>query len=174
MTVTRREGKRWPEARIADLTLSRASRTAASGRPTKEKSCLPCETCTSTRTGLGSTPTRAADVTAASAAYQRADVGLLVPPVTSDEYIPALLAAAREHTVRLIVPTTDLDLLSLARARESFADLDCALHVPPAEVVAWCRDKSASMAPIVYIRNKDTKQYNKNYPTKSLPVYCFT
>ena len=56
LTVIRRSGNSKPQLTSAARTRSRASRTAASGRPTIEKAGSPRWTSTSTRTGAGGDP----------------------------------------------------------------------------------------------------------------------
>jgi carbamoyl-phosphate synthase large subunit len=83
------------------------------------------------------------DVTASSSAFQRADVGVIVPSVGCVEYVPALLEIVRSHDIRLVVPLTDLDLRSLARQAEKFSALGCTVMVGNEEAVSLCRNKQA-------------------------------
>jgi len=85
-----------------------------------------------------------ADATAASSAYQLADVGLLAPRTDDPSYVPWLLQAARDREVGLLVPTTDLDLLPLAENRDAFAALGCTVMIGSPEAVRLCRDKAAT------------------------------
>ena len=66
LTVTRRSGHGRPLERTAARTRSRASRTAASGRPTMVNPGSPLETWTSTETRRPTAPERVADLTEAS------------------------------------------------------------------------------------------------------------
>ena len=66
LTVTRRSGQGKPLESTAARTRSRASRTAASGRPTTVKPGRPLETWTSTETGRPRAPVRVAADMAAS------------------------------------------------------------------------------------------------------------
>ncbi len=66
LTVTRRSGHGRPLDRTAARTRSRASRTAASGRPTIVKPGRPLETWTSTETARPTAPLSVAEATAAS------------------------------------------------------------------------------------------------------------
>jgi len=84
----------------------------------------------------------AADLTAASAAWHKADLGLAVPRADSEAYVPALLEAVRRHRVGLLVPLTDLDLLPLARRRDEFTAAGCTVMVGSEDAVATCRDKA--------------------------------
>ena len=65
-TVTLRSGQDKPLERMAARTRSRASRTAASGRPTTVKPGRPLETWTSTETGRPTAPISVAEPTEAS------------------------------------------------------------------------------------------------------------
>ncbi len=88
----------------------------------------------------------AADLTSASAAYHKADIGINVPPTGQIEYIPALLKAVEKHNVDLLVPLTDLDLRSLARQRKKFDQLGCTVMIASEPTVELCRDKARSNA----------------------------
>ena len=66
LTVTLRNGQGSPLDSTAARTLSRASRTAASGRPTTVKPGRPLETWTSTETGRPTAPFSVAEATAES------------------------------------------------------------------------------------------------------------
>ena len=87
----------------------------------------------------------AADVTAASAAYQRADVGVLVPPAQTVQYVPALLDACRGHHVGLVVPLTDLDLRTLAQHRRQFTQAGADVMIGSSQTIRLCRDKTLTM-----------------------------
>jgi carbamoyl-phosphate synthase large subunit len=54
-------------------------------------------------------------------AVYHADHHALVPRVDDPGYVDALAAAVREHDVRLIVPLTDLDHVTLSEARDRLA-----------------------------------------------------
>lgn len=84
----------------------------------------------------------AADATLASAAFQTADVGELVPLVRDDAYLPALLELVDKHDVGLLVPLTDLDLLMLAAERGRFAEAGCTVMIGSPEAARLCRDKT--------------------------------
>ncbi|HNS21874.1 MAG TPA: ATP-grasp domain-containing protein [Sedimentisphaerales bacterium] len=81
------------------------------------------------------------DTTRWSPALQRCDRAFLVEPVTNARYIDQLLSIVRSHSVKLLVPTIDLDLLSLAENRKRFEDLGCRVLVSDPEVIDLCRDK---------------------------------
>ena len=82
--------------------------------------------------------TIAADVNPLAPALYHADRYALVPRIEDTGYVPALRALVVEHDVELIVPLTDLDQLTLARARDEFGAL---VLLPDAEVVERLSDK---------------------------------
>ena len=82
--------------------------------------------------------TVAADVNPLAPALYHADHYTLVPRVGDREYVPALRRIVAEHDVRLIVPLTDLDQATLARARD---ELGALLLLPDAETVEQLADK---------------------------------
>lgn len=71
-----------------------------------------------------------------------ADVPLLVPPVTSDQYIPALLDVVKKYDVEALIPTIDTELPALSRHRDDFAALGCHALIATPEVINICRDKT--------------------------------
>jgi carbamoyl-phosphate synthase large subunit len=84
----------------------------------------------------------ATDITPASPAFQKADAGILVPPARRAEYLPSLKEVAQKHHIGLLVPLTDLDLRSLARHREDFAEFGCTVMIGSEDAVTLCRDKA--------------------------------
>ena len=88
--------------------------------------------------GRAGATTVAADVNPLAPALYRADRWALVPRIDDEEYIPALRALVDEHDVRLIVPLTDLDQVTLAAARE---DLGALVLLPAEETVERLADK---------------------------------
>ena len=88
--------------------------------------------------GRAGATTVAADVNPLAPALYRADRQALVPRIGDEEYIPALRALVDGHDVRLIVPLTDLDQVTLAAARE---DLGALVLLPAEETVERLADK---------------------------------
>ena len=84
----------------------------------------------------------ATDITISSPAFQMADMGLLVPMSGGVEYIPRLLEYVEKHSVKLLVPLTDVDLRALARHRDEFTQRGCTVMVGSEELVMLCRDKA--------------------------------
>ena len=62
-----------------------------------------------------------ADLRRNAAAFHAADAGVLVPRVTSPEYVPHLLALCEREGIRMVVPLIDTELHLLAPHREAFA-----------------------------------------------------
>ena len=83
----------------------------------------------------------AADRTFASSAYHAADVGEVTPPVGRIEYMPALLDLVAKHRIGLVVPLTDVDLRSLGRQRQRFADAGAVVMVGDEADIRLFRDK---------------------------------
>jgi carbamoyl-phosphate synthase large subunit len=81
------------------------------------------------------------DVTSASAAWQCADRGLIVPRCDHPGYLSAIEDAVARHDVGLLVPLTDLDLLLLAERRDELAARGCLTMISSPQAVATCRDK---------------------------------
>ena len=82
--------------------------------------------------------TVAADANPLAPSLYHADHYALVPRIDDPEYVPTLRKLVEEHDVRLIVPLTDLDQVTLARAREA---LNALLLLPDAETVERLEDK---------------------------------
>jgi predicted ATP-grasp superfamily ATP-dependent carboligase len=60
-------------------------------------------------------------------------------------YIKAIIAFVRDHRVRVVMPTGDASIVELARYRERFAELGCALVVASAEALNIANDKSLTL-----------------------------
>jgi carbamoyl-phosphate synthase large subunit len=82
--------------------------------------------------------TVAADANPLAPALYHADRHALVPRIEEIGYLPALHALVQEHDVKLIVPLTDLDQVTLAQARD---DLGALLLLPDTETVERLEDK---------------------------------
>lgn len=84
----------------------------------------------------------ATDITDTTPAFHVADDHVLVPQAGDKRYVSALLAAVRKHKVGLLVPLTDLDLVSLSREREKFARAGCTVMIGSPDAVIACADKA--------------------------------
>ena len=81
------------------------------------------------------------DMTPLSPALQLCDEKFVVKAVTHQGYINQLLRIVRENSIKLIVPTVDLDLKDLAANREKFEKLGCCVLVSSPHVIDICQDK---------------------------------
>ena len=66
---------------------------------------------------------------------------LQLPPVSADGYGPALLAAASEHRIDLVVPTIDPELPVLALLADDLAAVGTRAVISTPDFVATCSDK---------------------------------
>jgi carbamoyl-phosphate synthase large subunit len=82
--------------------------------------------------------TIATDVNALAPALYRAHEHVLVPEVRDDAYLPALRGLVEQYDVKVIVPLTDLDQVTLAESRDELGTL---VLLPEAEVVERLGDK---------------------------------
>ncbi len=80
----------------------------------------------------------AADANRLAPALYHADRFELVPRVDDPGYVPALGELVERHAVKLVVPLTDLDHLTLARARDQLGAL---VLLPSEEIVERLGDK---------------------------------
>jgi carbamoyl-phosphate synthase large subunit len=81
------------------------------------------------------------DTTDLSSALQLCDEGFLVKPTTHPGYIGQLLSIVKANSVKLLVPTVDLDLKVLARNKPKFTAAGCLVLVSAPEVIDICQDK---------------------------------
>jgi carbamoyl-phosphate synthase large subunit len=82
--------------------------------------------------------TVATDVNALAPALYRAHERVLVPEVRDEGYVPALRRLVEQHDVKVIVPLTDLDQVTLAESRDELGTL---VLLPDAEIVERLADK---------------------------------
>ncbi len=78
---------------------------------------------------------------AVSAACQMADVCCAVPRCTAPDFIPSLLEVCLQEKVRLLVPTIDTELLTLAEHRAEFRAIGTRVVVSSPELVRLARNK---------------------------------
>jgi len=81
------------------------------------------------------------DTTELSSALQLCDQRLLVKPTTHPGYIRQLLSIVEANNVKLLIPTVDLDLKSLAQNKPKFAALGCRVLVSNPNVIDICQGK---------------------------------
>ena len=82
--------------------------------------------------------TIAADLSPLAPTLYHADVRLAPPPYDDPAYVPFLASAVAEHSVRLVVPLTDLDQDVLSRRRD---ELGALVLLPEPDAVARTTDK---------------------------------
>ncbi len=87
---------------------------------------------------------QAADCEADFAAAEAVNRAHQVPPITSGQYIGALLDLVRREEIDLLIPLIDNELVALSVAREQFAEAGCGAIISSPEVVHTCRDKLAT------------------------------
>lgn len=85
-----------------------------------------------------------ADLRRNAAAFHAADAGVLVPRVTSPEYVPHLLALCEREGVRMVVPLIDTELHLLAPHREAFAAKGVTLVVSSPATTELSLDKRST------------------------------
>ena len=81
------------------------------------------------------------DTTVLSSALQLCDKKIVVEPTTHPGYVNQLLKIVRANSVKLLVPTVDLDLKILAQNKSRFAELGCCVLISSVQVVDICQDK---------------------------------
>jgi carbamoyl-phosphate synthase large subunit len=86
----------------------------------------------------------AADTSNTAPAAHAAGAQFRVPPVASDEFIPAVLDLCRAEAVTLVVPTIDPELGPYAEHRDEFAAVGTTVGVSALAVTAIASDKVAT------------------------------
>jgi carbamoyl-phosphate synthase large subunit len=86
----------------------------------------------------------ACDSSADAPALQQADKAFIVPHVSHEGYVDALLAICDDHQIGLLVPTYEPELLLLATHRVRFLAIGTLPLVSSPEIVATCYDKLAT------------------------------
>jgi carbamoyl-phosphate synthase large subunit len=81
------------------------------------------------------------DSDATAPALSCADEQALVPPISNDGYIAALLETVWKHRVDAVIPTIDTDLLLISRHRSDFEEAGCIPLIAEPDVIEICRDK---------------------------------
>lgn len=81
------------------------------------------------------------DTTELSPALQLCDQRFGVKPTTHADYIKQILSIVKANSVKLLVPTVDLDLKLLAQNKPKFAAMGCRVLVSDPEVIDVCQDK---------------------------------
>ncbi len=83
----------------------------------------------------------ASDASRLTAAGARADRSFLVPRISEDEFVPALLDLCRDQAVSVVIPTIDTELPVLARHRDAFLEVGTEVVISDSQVVDLAADK---------------------------------
>jgi carbamoyl-phosphate synthase large subunit len=86
----------------------------------------------------------AADMSALAAGLYRCDSGILVPPVSSPDYIESMIRACNDNDVQAVFCGSDDELLALTGAKEAIERTGVKLLTGPLEALAIARDKWAT------------------------------
>ncbi len=81
-----------------------------------------------------------------SSACHLSDGAFATPPIQDPHYIDRLLKFCESHSIGVVIPTIDTDLLLLAENRLRFLDVGTTVVVSDAELVGRCRDKRLTPA----------------------------
>jgi carbamoyl-phosphate synthase large subunit len=104
----------------------------------------------------------AADASPFSAACEKADVAVRVPPCLDPDFIPEMLALCERFGVKLVVPTIDTELQALADARELFAAVGTTVAVSAPAVIAIAADKRRTHR---FLRDSEVPTVDQAEPT---------
>lgn len=111
-----------------------------------------------------------ADITNTAPALQFCDDTVIVPRISSDEYIPALLDTCNTNGIDAVIPTIDTDLLALSKNREKFENQGTKVFIGEPEKIAICRDKRFTADYFIGLGLKspkpvdDVKNYKGDFP----------
>lgn len=85
----------------------------------------------------------AADISNTAPAIYYADKFYIIPRISDDKYIDAVIDVCQKENIKLIVPTIDTELLKLSQNREKIeSKTNAKLHLSGNEVISICRDKN--------------------------------
>ena len=65
----------------------------------------------------------------------------LVPRISDEKYIPALLDICKKYDIKLIVPTIDTELLKISENVSKFSELGVLVNISNPDVIKICRNK---------------------------------
>ncbi len=74
-------------------------------------------------------------------ALQNCDKKFIVKPTNSPDYIKQLISIVKRNAADMIIPTTDLDLKTLALYKQNFAKLGCRVLISEPAIIDICQDK---------------------------------
>lgn len=108
-----------------------------------------------------------------------ADKREIVPRVTDEEYIPALKDICRKHSIRLIIPLIDTELMVLSTHKHEFEQVGAVVLVSSPEVNQICFDKNKTntffnqngvRAPEIFDPTRILQDSRARYPFLLKPV----
>lgn len=82
-----------------------------------------------------------ADINSLSAALYVSDKYYIVPRSDDPKFIPKILEICKDENIKLIIPTSDKELLLFAENKKLFEDKGIKVVVSQPEVIETCRDK---------------------------------
>ncbi len=82
-----------------------------------------------------------ADWSRLAPAFHVADEGFVVPGVNAPEYVEALLDVCHRRDVHMVIPLIDWELVTLADARDRFAEIGARVVISSSRVARTCWDK---------------------------------
>ena len=94
-------------------------------------------------------------------ALKRADGYFLSPLIYDPNYIPSIIEFCKEKNIKAVLSLFDIDLLVLAKNRNSFEDAGIKLILAPAAFVEICNDKWQTYNFILSLGLKTPKTYLK-------------
>ena len=117
-----------------------------------------------------------ADISDSAPALFFCDKTVIVPRISSPDYIPFLLRVCAQEKVDALVPTIDTDLLILSRSKSLFADIGTTVFVSAPEKISICRDKRLTSDYFVSLglhaptAVSDISQYTGGFPAFIKPI----
>ncbi len=82
-----------------------------------------------------------ADMSPFSAAFYFGDKYYLVPPSTSNLFIPSIIKICKKNNIEMVIPTRDEELPLFSKKKEDFASMGVKVIVPELSTVELCQDK---------------------------------
>ena len=82
-----------------------------------------------------------ADISDTAPALMFCDETVIVPRISSPDYISALIKICQDKAVDGLIPTIDTDLMLLAQNRRQFEEVGTTVFISAPEKIALCRDK---------------------------------
>ncbi|MCA0404240.1 MAG: ATP-grasp domain-containing protein [Proteobacteria bacterium] len=105
------------------------------------------------------------------------DRRMIIPPGKSPDFLNHLLKICQEKQIEILIPTVDVELLTIAENREKFEALGTKVPISSAKTLKTCRDKhelllscqNTHLAPKSSLLNKETNLDSIDYPCFAKP-----